>query len=146
MFLFSSVVPAHASRPSVPPPKVVQENDGTYSVDCESNNRFARDTSKLKTQAMEIATKFCTAQGKQLKVVSLTDEKPFYGADFIKARLVFKALAPGDSELTAPAAVKPDDSGDMYTQLIKLDDLHKKGILTDAEFKAEKKKILDRSR
>jgi len=32
---------------------------------------------------------------------------------------------------------------DMYTQLTKLDDLRKKGIITDAEFDAQKKKILE---
>jgi hypothetical protein len=31
----------------------------------------------------------------------------------------------------------------LYEQLIKLDDLRKKGILTEAEFQAEKKKLLD---
>ena len=31
---------------------------------------------------------------------------------------------------------------DLYAQLTKLDDLRKKGILTDEEFQAEKKKIL----
>ena len=31
---------------------------------------------------------------------------------------------------------------DIYGELIKLDDLHKKGIITDAEFEAQKQKIL----
>jgi hypothetical protein len=32
---------------------------------------------------------------------------------------------------------------DLYNELIKLDDLRKRGILTDAEFQAQKKKLLD---
>ena len=34
---------------------------------------------------------------------------------------------------------------DTYTELIKLDDLRKKGIITEAEFEAEKAKILNQS-
>jgi len=34
----------------------------------------------------------------------------------------------------------------LYSDLIRLDELHKKGILTDAEFETEKKKILSRSK
>ena len=31
---------------------------------------------------------------------------------------------------------------DVYTELLKLDDLHKRGILTDTEFDAQKRKLL----
>ena len=34
-------------------------------------------------------------------------------------------------------------TGDLYTELMKLDDLRKKGILTEEEFEAEKKKLLE---
>jgi hypothetical protein len=37
-------------------------------------------------------------------------------------------------------------AGDLYTELIKLDDLRKRGILTEEEFQAEKKKVLNRSK
>lgn len=40
---------------------------------------------------------------------------------------------------------KNPDSPDIYTELTKLDDLRKKGIITDEEFEAEKAKILNRS-
>jgi len=33
---------------------------------------------------------------------------------------------------------------DLYQELLKLDDLRQKGILTDDEFDAEKKKLLER--
>jgi hypothetical protein len=35
---------------------------------------------------------------------------------------------------------------DLYTELTKLDDLRKKGILTDAEFEAQKQKLLNESK
>ncbi|WP_254461228.1 SHOCT domain-containing protein [Xanthomonas sacchari] len=33
---------------------------------------------------------------------------------------------------------------DLYAELLKLDDLRKKGLLTDAEFQAQKAKLLSR--
>ena len=37
-------------------------------------------------------------------------------------------------------------SDDFYAELLKLDDLRKKGILTEKEFEAQKKKVLKRAR
>jgi hypothetical protein len=34
---------------------------------------------------------------------------------------------------------------DLYTEIMKLDDLRKKGLLTDAQFEAQKQKLLDKS-
>ena len=45
-----------------------------------------------------------------------------------------------------PAAPAPLTTDELYANLLKLDDLHKKGILTDEEFAAEKKKRLARSK
>ena len=47
----------------------------------------------------------------------------------------------------APAAApeKLATTGDLYSALTQLDDLRKKGILTDEEFQSEKQKVLKRS-
>jgi hypothetical protein len=51
------------------------------------------------------------------------------------------------SERPAPVEVSEKPvAGDLYTELIKLDDLRKRGILTEEEFQAEKKKVLNRSK
>ena len=129
-------------------PKVVPLGDNTYSITREANYLFTRNTDKLKAQAQADAVKFCASQGKQLKVVSLKDDKPFYGRDFVKVMIVFKALDAGDPELASqPASMEaPAHKDDLYAELIKLDDLRKKGILTEEEFTVEKKKVLNRSR
>ena len=44
-----------------------------------------------------------------------------------------------DVTITNNSASKPD----LYTELMKLDDLRKKGILTDEEFDEQKKKLLE---
>jgi len=141
-----------AAKTPPPAPPVVPQGDNTYSITREAGSAFNRDINKLKAEVQADATKFCAEQGKELKVVSLTAEKPFFSTGYCKAKIVFKALNPGEAEATAvatgvtAAAPRPSPTGDLYADLIKLDDLRKKGILTEDEFQSEKKKILDRSK
>jgi hypothetical protein len=134
-----------------PAPHVVSLGNNTYSVTRASKTGFELGTDELKSEAMQDATGFCAAQGKQLKIVTLTQVKPkFYGQDFAKVKIVFKALDAGDPELKADS-ISADGSGgslttdQVYSALSKLDDLRKKGILTEDEFEVEKKKVLSRS-
>lgn len=133
----------------------------TYSITCAAKTGFVRHTDELRTEALDDAAKFCAAQGKQLKVVTVTESKPplmFLG--YAKANVVFKALNAGDPELKsepAPSAMterlaspviteRPLTTDELYAELMKLDELRKKGILTDEEFQSEKKKVLNRSK
>ncbi len=128
--------------------------NNTYSITREGKTAFNRDVDKLKEQVQDDATQYCAAQGKHLKVVSLTGDKPWFSLGYIKAKIVFQAL--DNAELAAAAApvapdaaaavAMPSPTGDLYSDLLKLDDLRKKGILTDAEFQAEKQKVLNRSK
>ena len=66
-------------------------------------------------------------------------------------------LSPNDVELSRPKLKKEADTvievkgsrlpetgmkNDLYSELLKLDDLKKRGILSEAEFEAQKKKLL----
>jgi hypothetical protein len=148
---------------SSPPPTPVSLGNNTYSITCEASNAFHRDLDKLKSDATDLANQFCAEQGKQMKLLSLTGKVPMFATGYAKAKIVFKALNAGDPELTmavspegtivvpvavaqaAPAAPPHLSTDELYTELVKLDDLRKKGILTDDEFQAEKKKLLNRS-
>jgi hypothetical protein len=134
---------------------VVPLGNDTYSITRQAKTAFNRNIEKLKADVSDAAAKFCEAQGKQLKVISLTEDLPMFSLGYAKAKIVFKALNPGDPGLTsdtasaAPAVApveKPLSTDDLYAALVKLDDLRKKGILTDDEFQAEKKKVLSRSK
>jgi hypothetical protein len=142
---------ASANSPVAPP--VVPMGDNTFSITREASNGFKRDTDKLKAEVSEDAANYCAAQSKQLKVISLTSEKPWIGMGYVKAKIVFKAVNPGEveqSQTSAPAVSEVREkllsTDDLVSDLTKLDDLRKKGILTDEEFQAEKKKILNRTR
>ncbi len=146
---------------SSPPPTPVSLGNNTYSITCEASNAFHRDLDKLKADATDLASQFCAQEGKQMKLLSLTGKVPMFATGYAHAKIVFKALNPGDPELTmpvtpegtiavpvaaaAPAAPPRLSTDELYTELVKLDDLRKKGILTDDEFQAEKKKLLSRS-
>ena len=128
----------------------------TYSITAKASNKFTRDTDKLKSQAMEAATKFCAKDGKQLKVLSVTEDKSMYlVGPYAQVTLTFKALSPGDLELAPPqgevVATKPavpasPATEQLYADITRLNELRKQGLLSDAEFEVEKKKILDRSK
>lgn len=161
LFPVSLLCLASTALASSPPPTPVSLGNNTYSITCEASNAFHRDTDKLKADATDAANKFCADQGKQMKLLSLTAKVPVFAMGYPRAKIVFKALNPGDPEMTMPVtpegtisvAVAPAASAapprlttdELYSELVKLDDLRKKGILSDDEFQAEKKKLLSRS-
>ncbi len=56
-----------------------------------------------------------------------------------KAEMVIVAAPPVKGAKQAP---QPEVKPDLYSELIKLDDLRKRGILTEEEFQTQKKKLL----
>lgn len=47
-------------------------------------------------------------------------------------------------KISADVRTKEDKAPDLYAELTKLDDLRKRGILTEDEFAVQKKKLLER--
>jgi hypothetical protein len=148
--------------------KPIPLGNNTYELTREATNVLSRDIDAMKTEVTEDAANFCATQGKQLKVVSLTSEKPLMTFGYCKAKIVFKALNAGDPELTGapapvagnaqpayiavsqpppPAAVRLPlmTTSEIVAALTQLDDLRKKGILTEEEFQSEKQKVLSHS-
>lgn len=151
VILFAIAAGGHAAAQS---PDVVSLSDNTYSITVSATHKFTRNTEKLKAQATAAASEFCAQQGKQLKIVSMNDHKSmFLVGDMASATITFKALDLIDPELSRPAPIATDAAAGpatgtneaLYANLLRLDDLHKKGILTDEEFAAAKKKELERA-
>jgi hypothetical protein len=42
-----------------------------------------------------------------------------------------------------PSQAKPETHQEIYDEIVKLDDLRKKGLITDAQFETAKQKLLD---
>lgn len=122
---------------------IEEVGEGTFRVTCSGKSKFTRDTAKLKDAATAEATRYCEERGKYLKIISTSEHKGMYLiGDMPSFTLVFRPVDIPDALTVRPSAVPVAESGDFYTMLLKLDDLRKKGILTDEEFQTEKSKIL----
>ena len=128
----------------------VNQGDGTLAITVEAKTAFNRDVDSMKVAARVAAAGYCSAQSKQLQVISIAGKKPWFSTGFTSATIIFKAVDPNSPEIAQATAASPvaaptsivQSTDDLYAALTKLDDLRKRGILTDDEFQAEKKKIL----
>ena len=121
--------------------------------------------SALREECLRDAQEFCASRNLVMVLVSTSghDAVPFVKA--ASCEVVFRAVKPEEAEAQRPAAVQAPTqavevksptaadnkaeaggSGDLYTELMKLDDLRKRGLISDAEFEAQKQKLLNRSR
>ncbi|MCW0453237.1 hypothetical protein NB721_002323 [Xanthomonas sacchari] len=62
-------------------------------------------------------------------------------ADDMQIEVNERVPSPATTGTPTPAPSAPPD---LYAELLKLDDLRKKGLLTEAEFQAQKAKLLSR--
>jgi hypothetical protein len=152
MFLAALVVLSASPVRAQTVSKIEPLGDNTYTLTVGATNKFTRNTEKLKAAGIEAATAFCAREGRVFKLVSAAEKKSMYlVGDMAATTITFKALASGDPELAAsypipstqPVSTSATDA--LYSDLLKLDELRKKGLLTDAEFEVEKKKVLNRS-
>ena len=142
-------------------PEIVSLGHDTYALTRWATTGFTRKTDKLKSQALEDAAAYCAKLHKELKVISTTTDHPAIPlTGFANAKIVFKALDATDPELIAPAsapvsgaavpaAVEPaaprTETDVLYSDLMKLEQLRKQGLLTEEEFLAKRKKLVDKS-
>ena len=132
----------------------------TYMVSRQAATGFS-GSGTLKAEAFQEATQYCEKLGKSFQVVSTHEASPPYiFGNFPKAEVQFMCLNANDAELNRPklkkeansiveikngnpAKSEPGQSKDVYSELIKLDNLRKQGIITQTEFDAQKAKILN---
>lgn len=159
--LIAALIPAlaHAREP-----EVVQLSPDTYMIMKEDHGGIFGSLAKMKIKIIKQASAFAAAQGK-VAIPLATNERPMGNgpAQWASFEYQFRVVDKTDPEyqrtsLTprpdvvlsvqgmlqprapAPAAARGDD--DIYTRLIQLDDLRKRGLLTDEEFTAQKSKLL----
>lgn len=157
LFLAASVTIWAASES-----KLESLGDNTFAITRTATSGFDRNVAKFRQEAEQDAAKYCADHRKVMKVLAVSSDRPHFGGGFASAKLVFKALDAGDPDLTAspkpapgvsgaqsvaePTGVLPTYAGDLYTEILKLDDLRKRGLLTDKEFEQQKKKLLKKSK
>jgi hypothetical protein len=119
------------------------------------------NASAMHAAVIEEANKFAASKGK-VAIPITTHETPLWPGHFATFDYQFRLVAPDSPDAKpTPMVQRPDvvvqqterktvdvhsdatsSPPDVYTELMKLDDLRKKGIITDAEFETQKAKIL----
>jgi len=137
------------------PGTVVQLSPDTYMVSRTDKAGAFGSASAMKVDAIREASEFAAGQGKVAIPLHLR-ETPAAAGSFASVEYQFRVLDKSDPEARRVSLVpraegaspeKTDTSGidvtsDVYRDLIRLDDLRRRGILTEAEFEARKRKLL----
>ena len=149
--------PAHAADPDI-----IQISPDTYLLTLQNKAGIFANLPRTRRRAIEAANAFAAEKGMTAIPLSLNTTPAGGPAQWPTVEYQFRVVPEGDVEhrRTAlmptpdttvqvdvrtdsppppdPAAAEPD----LYTQLLKLDDLRARGILTDAEFEEQKAKLL----
>ncbi|MEY2882234.1 MAG: hypothetical protein RLZZ15_4614 [Verrucomicrobiota bacterium] len=115
----------------------------------------------VKKVVFEEANKFAESKGKIMIPLSVKDS-PATSNKIASCELNFRVLDTSDPEarrtslvpradvviektetISTDVRVKEEKAPDLYAELTKLDDLRKRGILTEAEFTSQKKRLLE---
>lgn len=113
-----------------------------------------------KKKAMKEAASYCQSQGKRIMPIQTQkgSHRDAFGDNLATFDYTFRCLVAGDQDLSRPELKNPtvdinidqkvtskSDSAlkpDLYTELKKLDQLKKEGILSAEEFDIQKRKLL----
>ena len=143
-------------------PGIVKLSPDTYMLARTDKGGVFGNASAMKADVIREANEFAASQGKIAIPISL-NESPMYIGHFASVEYQFRVVDASDPEagrvnlVPRPNVViektektlidvktkdQTDRPKDVYTELLKLDDLRKRGILSEAEFEAQKKKLL----
>ncbi|PIZ83329.1 MAG: hypothetical protein COX96_08330 [Candidatus Omnitrophica bacterium CG_4_10_14_0_2_um_filter_44_9] len=153
-------------------PGIVKLSPDTYMLSRVDHGGIFGNAASLKAGVIRDANTFAESQGK-IAIPLASQDVPMvpggYGrvGTFASFEYQFRVVDKNDPEARRTSLVpRPDividktekvsanirskditeKQPDLYTELTKLDDLQKKGILTDEEFQAQKKRLLEAQR
>ena len=141
-------------------PEIIQMSPDTYMIVKEDKaGIFGGGLPKLKASIIKQANDFAASQGK-IAIPLHSSERPMgIAGQWAYFEYQFRVVSKNDPEAgrthlgsspdtvvyvdnSRPSAPKVDRSEDYYTRILKLDDLRRRGLITDEEFEAEKQAIL----
>jgi hypothetical protein len=144
---------------------IIQLSNNTYMVSRTSAAGAFADMSNLKASVIREANQFAESKGKVAVAKASHETIPAHGFPSYEYQFILLdkndprandvSLLPRPDVVIqktenikndSPAPTAPIIPADLYNELMKLDDLRKRGILTDAEFEAQKQKLLGESR
>jgi hypothetical protein len=144
---------------------MVKLSPDTYMIRVEDHaGIFAFNRGNLKSSAIQQANDFAASKDKVAIPIAMDYHPVGILGDWAAVEYQFRVVSKDDPEAqrtsltprpdvviennsNISADIKTKDQSDMtkdtYTELIKLDDLRKRGIITEEEFEAQKKKLLN---
>jgi hypothetical protein len=156
IFVMSLVVLSGCSTSNV-----IATGPDTYMVSA-SGAGFA--SAGVREAVYKKANGFCSSKGLVMVPISFKAREGKLGSHPPSADLIFRALKPGDPDIGRPMIYDHNQNvnitksikisgnennknveSDLHSELLKLDDLRKRNLLSDAEFKKEKEKLLQRN-
>lgn len=135
-------------------PGVVQMSPDTYFLSRVDKAGLFGNEAAMRSDVIREATEFAARQGKVAVPISLnttpmgighqaTIDYQFRIVEASSAEARRATLSPlPQTRIENVAAPISAPKKDLYAALVKLDDLHKRGVLTDSEFDAAKHKLL----
>lgn len=150
-------------------PGIVQLSPDTYMITKEDHRGIfgAGASATLKAQTIREANAFAESKGKIAIPIALKAHPVGVMGDWASWEYQFRVVDKNDPEAQrtslAPRADfviekndkisadirtkdETDKKPDLYTELTKLDDLRKRGLITDAEYDSEKQRLLNRAK
>lgn len=137
--------------------EIVPIGKDTYMVSGWGKSPGGYSGAEVKANAIKQAGKFCADQGKHVQVVSSAQRDMTFGIN-ATAELQFMCLSSNDNDFSRTPVKREADSSveirkdvnirsdrkasSVYDELLKLDDLRKRGVINNAEFEAQKAKLL----
>ncbi len=142
---------------------IVKLSPDTYMLSRADRGGVFGNPAAMKTEVIQEANAFAESMGK-IAVPITANEVPIGLGRLATFEYQFRVVDKDDPEVRRAALVsrpngfiekadknsveeknkgQVDRSKDIYAELIKLDELRKRGILTDAEFETQKKNILE---
>lgn len=144
-------------------PGIVPLSPDTYMLYRTDRGGIFGNASAMKADVIREANEFAASQGKIAIPLSMEATPLIAGARFASVEYQFRVVEKNDPEarrvnlVPRPDVViektektsidvktkdQTDRPKDIYAELLKLDDLRKRGILSETEFEAQKKKLL----
>lgn len=141
-------------------PGIVAMSQNTYLLVKSDRAGIFGNVAALKAEVIQEANSFAAGQGKVAVPIN-SRETPVSPGHFATFEYQFQLVSPSDpaagrgalmpmpntviestGKTTVEVINKESAKKDVYADLMKLDDLRKRGILSDEEFTAQKKKLL----
>ena len=112
---------------------VVEVSNNVYKISLKSAGGMFADEVKMRDEVVRQANEFADSKGKVAVEIVTNSHRPI-ALGLPEVEYVFKLVNKSD--------VGSNGEGDLYIKILHLDELRKKGLISDAEFETQKQKLL----